>query len=50
MFLHLFWESEFKQRMAWLLIGSIATGFAFGWIAGIAACFISLAIMPNVHN
>jgi hypothetical protein len=34
-------------RFIFLAIGSIATGFAFGWIAGFAALFLFLSIAPN---
>jgi hypothetical protein len=34
-------------RFIFLAIGSIAAGFAFSWIAGFAAFFLTLAIIPN---
>ena len=45
-----FWNSEGKQRIAALVIGSIAAGVAFGWIAGVAVFFITVAVMPNIHS
>jgi len=34
-------------RFIFLAFGAIATGFAFGWIAGFAALFLFLSIIPN---
>ena len=45
-----FWESEGKQRITALVVGSVAAGFAFGWIAGVAIFFIAVAVMPNIRN
>lgn len=35
------------MRGGCLLIGSIAAGFAFGWVAGVAAFFLFISISPN---
>ncbi len=39
------WDVIFRQ--CFLLIGSIAAGFAFSWIVGVAAFFLFFAILPN---
>lgn len=40
------WNLNTIFRQAFLLIGSIAAGFAFGWVAGVAAFFLFFSIMP----
>ena len=37
----------FKRRVGLLLIGSIAVGFVFNWVAGVAALFLFLSILPT---
>lgn len=39
-------ESDLQLKIVFLIIGSIATGFAFNWVVGIAAFFLFGAVLP----
>lgn len=39
-------DGDATLRIIALIIGSIAAGFAFGWVAGIAALFLFFAVLP----
>jgi hypothetical protein len=40
--------ADLMFRFVSLVIGAVASGVAFGWIAGVAAFFLFLSIMPPI--
>lgn len=45
----MFQVTENGFRGALLIVGSIATGFSFDWVAGIAAFCLFASITPNKY-